>query len=86
MARVVIFGIQDFALLAHFYLKHDSEHETVAFSVSEDYMPEERTLEGLPVVPFEEIEERYSPSEYKFFAPMSPTKMNQLRKSTYDQI
>ncbi len=33
MAKVIIFGVQDFAQLAKFYLQHDSEHEVVAFSV-----------------------------------------------------
>lgn len=86
MACVVIFGVQDFASLAHFYLKHDSEHEVVAFSVNEEYLPEERTFEGLPVVPFETVEGFYAPGEFKFFAPMSHKKMNQLRASVYAGI
>jgi hypothetical protein len=36
MARVIIFGLQDFAQLAHYYLERDSEHQVVAFSVTED--------------------------------------------------
>jgi hypothetical protein len=31
MSRVIVFGLRDFASLAHFYLTHDSEHEVVAF-------------------------------------------------------
>jgi hypothetical protein len=37
MAKVIIFGVQDFAQLAKFYLQHDSEHEVAAFSVHEAY-------------------------------------------------
>ena len=55
MAKIVIFGLQDFASLAHFYLKHDSEHEEIAFSVTQEYLPGNRSFEGLPVVPFEEV-------------------------------
>ncbi|HEX5810364.1 MAG TPA: acetyltransferase [Anaerolineales bacterium] len=85
MSKVVIFGIQDFASLAHFYLKEDSPHEVAAFTVTQEYMPPEATFEGLPVVPFEELEETYPPGEYVFFAPMSHRKMNQLRASVYTQ-
>jgi sugar O-acyltransferase (sialic acid O-acetyltransferase NeuD family) len=85
MAKVVIFGLQDFASLAHFYLQHDSEHEVVAFSVTEEYLPDNRTFEGLPVVAFEAAERIYPPSNYVFFAPMSHRQMNMLRKTIYDQ-
>jgi sugar O-acyltransferase (sialic acid O-acetyltransferase NeuD family) len=86
MAQVIIFGIQDFAQLAHFYLRHDSEHHVVAFSVNEEYLPAGGTFEGLPVVAFERVEARYPPSQFKFFAPMSPRRMNRLRESVYRQI
>lgn len=86
MAKVIIFGVQDFAQLANFYLHHDSEYEVVAFSVNEQYLPETKTFEGLPVVAFEHVEKTFEPEEYKFFAPMSPSRMNRLRESIYTQI
>lgn len=86
MAKVIIFGIQDFAQLAKFYLQHDSEHDVAAFSVNERYLPEGKSFEGLPVVAFESVTETYAPAEFKFFAPMSPSRMNRLRESVYCQI
>lgn len=86
MAKVIIFGIQDFAQLANFYLQHDTKHEVVAFSVNNQYLPADRTFEGLPVIDFENVEKTYDPSEFKFFAPMSPARMNRLRESVYRQI
>ncbi len=86
MAKVIIFGIQDFASLAHFYLKRDTNHEVVAFSVHRQYLPATPEFEGLPIVPFEEIEKVYPPSEYEFFAPMSHRKMNRLRAEIYQAI
>jgi len=86
MAEVIVFGVLDTAQLAHFYLKHDSDHEVVAFSVSEEYLPESRTFEGLPVVPFEGIENVYTPGEFSFFAPLTGRKMNRLRESVYNQV
>jgi len=85
MAKVIIFGVQDFAQLANFYLQHDSDHEVVAFSVHERYLPEEKTFEGLPVVAFENVEKTHPPAAFKFFAPMSPSRMNKLRESVYNQ-
>ena len=86
MAKVVIFGIQDFAQLAKFYLQHDSDHEVVAFSVNAEYLPENKIFEGLPVVAFENVERDFPRSEFKFFAPMSPSRMNRLREKVFGQI
>ena len=86
MSKVIVFGICDFASLAHFYLRHDGQHEVVAFSVTEQYMPEGRVFEGLPVIPFEDVEDAYSPTGFAFFAPLSHQRMNRLRESIYSQI
>ncbi len=51
MADVIIFGIQDFAELAHFYLENDSPHKVVAFSVNEKYMPEGGEFRGFRCYP-----------------------------------
>ena len=85
MKDVIIFGVQDFAELAHYYLEHDSEYKVVAFTVHEAYLPQEKTFKGLPVIAFENIEAVYSPKEYKFFAPMAPKKMNTLREQVYSE-
>ncbi|MEM7130465.1 MAG: hypothetical protein AAF702_29335 [Chloroflexota bacterium] len=62
MAKVIIFGNLDAASLAHFYLRHDSEQEVVAFTVHEQYLPDEHEFEGVPLVPFEEVDNIYSPT------------------------
>ncbi|MRX67916.1 sugar O-acyltransferase, sialic acid O-acetyltransferase NeuD family [Flavobacterium resistens] len=86
MAKVIIFGIQDFAELAHYYLENDSEHEVVAFSVNAQYLPENNSFCGLPIIAFENIEEKYPVADFKFFAPMAPNKMNGLREKIYYEI
>lgn len=86
MADVVIFGVKDFASLAHFYLRHDSEHRVVAFTVHRDFLPAEREFEGLPVVPLEDLETTYPPDRYSAFAPMSHRKMNRLREGIYNEL
>ena len=72
--------------LHKFYYKYDSGHEVVAFSETEDYMHEEPEFEGLPVVPFETVQETHPPSEYRFHAPMSPQGVNRLREDIYGRV
>jgi len=84
MAKVIIFGVLDTAELAHFYITHDSEHEVVAFSINREYMKED-SFKGLPVVPFENIENEFSASAFKFFVPMTGKNMNKDRERIYSQ-
>lgn len=85
MSKVIIFGLEDFAELAHYYLTNDSEHDVVAFTVSKEYLPEEKTFKGLPIVNFDNIETQFSTEEYVMFAPLSPAKMNQIREKIYNE-
>lgn len=82
MARVVVFGVSQWAELAHFYLMHDSPHEVVAFTLDRDYL-EDSTYKGLPVVAFEDVEQQYPPDDFKMFIPMSFKKMNHVRADKY---
>lgn len=86
MSKIIIFGIQDFAELAHYYLEKDSDHEVVAFSVNKQFLPKELFFRGLPIIAFENIETFYPSKDYKFFAPMSPQRMNRMREDIYFKI
>ncbi|HEX8397607.1 MAG TPA: acetyltransferase [Pyrinomonadaceae bacterium] len=85
MKKVVIFGTQDFAELAHYYLTNDSPYDVAAFSLSQEYITGDE-FKGLPVAAFENVEEKYPPDDFAFFAPMSPRKMSRLRADIYNQI
>lgn len=82
--KIIIFGNRDTAELAHYYLTNDSNYEVVAFTVNQEYLTE-NTFLGLPIVPFENLESIYPPSEYLFFAPMTGVKMNTIRKNIYEE-
>lgn len=82
MAKVVIFGVSQWAELAHFYLTHDTDHEVVAFTLDGDYI-EASTYKDRPVIAFEQIEQYYSPGEFKMFIPMSFKRMNHVRAEKY---
>src|SRR4051812_2797947 len=86
MANVVIFGLRDNASLAHFYLKHDSPHTVVAFTVDRKFLPPETTFEGLPIVAWDELARDFPPGQVACFAPMSHRRMNRDREAVYDRI
>jgi sugar O-acyltransferase (sialic acid O-acetyltransferase NeuD family) len=86
MASVIVFGIRDFAELAHFYLSDDSPHEVVAFCVHREFLPEESSYLGLPIVPFEQVAEHLPPHECQFFVPMSASNMNRDRQAVYEAV
>lgn len=79
---LIIFGAGDIAQLAHYYFSADSNYEVVAFTVDEAYINETKFC-GLPVVPFEEIANRYSRDTHEMFVALSYSKLNQIRKEKY---
>ncbi|MEM9202302.1 MAG: acetyltransferase [Actinomycetota bacterium] len=81
---IVVFGLNDFASLAHFYLRHDSDREVVAFTAHADYV-DTAELEGKPVVAFEELTDRYPPGAVELLAPMAPRRANGDRQAVYEQ-
>ncbi len=83
MSDVVIFGSGQQAEVAHFYLTADSPHKVKAFTVDREYL-KETTFFGVPVVPFDEIEKHFPPTETKMFIAVGYTGMNTLRREKYD--
>ena len=68
--------------MANYYFDIDSDKEPVAFTVDAAYLKED-IFEGKPVLPFEEIENKYPPSEYLMFIAVSYSKMNKIREAKY---
>ena len=81
--KLVLLGDSAFAEIAYEYFTHDSEYEVVAFSVERDYLRREQ-LFGVPVVPFEELPERFAPAEHAFYAALVYTQGNALRRRLYE--
>jgi len=84
VSDVVVFGTGDFAQVACEYLRHDSAHEVVAFTVHERYV-ERQELLGLPVVPFEQMGDRHPPSACAMFVAIGFSGMNKTRRAMYDE-
>jgi len=79
---LVIFGTGDIAQLAHFYFTTDSNYEVVGFTVDADFITENKFC-GLPIVPFEDLTDFYSPETHELFVALSYSKLNQVRKEKY---
>jgi sugar O-acyltransferase (sialic acid O-acetyltransferase NeuD family) len=83
VAAIVIFGAGDIARLAHFYFSTDSDHEVAAFTVDREFRTGD-SFEGLPLVDFDRVAERYPPARHKMFVALSYAGMNELRAAKYE--
>lgn len=82
--KVVVFGLGSFAQVARVYLDCDSPYEVVAFTVDRAYMQGE-SAGGLPVVPFEDVERKYPPGQYKMLVAIGYNEGNHLRARKYEE-
>jgi len=82
--KALIFGTTDFAQVMRVYLRDDSDYDTAAFTVDEQYI-ESTSLLDLPVVPFESIAQTHPPSEYAIFVGIGFSKVNKNRRSVFER-
>jgi sugar O-acyltransferase (sialic acid O-acetyltransferase NeuD family) len=81
---VVLFGTGDFARVAHVYLRDDSPYEIAAFTVHGEYADAD-SFAGLPLVPFEELDQRHPPDAYDMLVAVGFSKVNRARAAIYDE-
>lgn len=81
--KLVIVGVGEFGGIAYDYFTMDSEYEVAAFAVERDYRTADEAF-GLSVVDFENMEEKYSPSEYEVFVAVTYVKLNRARRKLYE--
>ncbi|MEJ7747402.1 MAG: acetyltransferase [Luteimonas sp.] len=79
---LIIIGDSAFAEIAYEYFTHDSDFRVVAFSVEREFITRE-SLFGLPVVAFEDLQDRFAPASHHFYAALVYTQMNRLRTRLY---
>ncbi len=82
--KAIIFGTGSFAELVHYFLTHDSEYEVVAFTVSKDQIKKPQFMD-LPLIPFEEIKNSYSPNDYEMYIAVGYNQMNSVRERFYKE-
>lgn len=81
--QLVIVGDSAFAEIAYEYFTYDSPYEVKGFAVERDYLKKE-SLFGLPVVPFDEMQEKFPPAAYDVYVAVVYTQLNRLRKRLSD--
>jgi sugar O-acyltransferase (sialic acid O-acetyltransferase NeuD family) len=79
---LIIVGDGEFGEIAYEYFTHDSPYRVVAFAVEQAFLTKSE-LFGLPVVPFETLEQNYSPSEHSTFVAVTFTQLNRVRARLY---
>lgn len=84
MKKLIIVGNTSNARLAKYFFDIDSDYKVIAFSVNKEYITEEK-FEGLPIIPLEDLKEKYPPSETELFVAVGYTNMNKIREKLYNQ-
>ena len=79
---LIIFGTEEIAELAHFYFSNDSQYNVKAFTIDDEYIKEE-TKNNLPIIPYSEIIENFSPNDFHMHIALSYQKLNQLREEKF---
>ena len=72
-------------MVVRHYLTFHSPYEVVAHTVDRSYM-QGTDYEGLPLVPFEIIEETYSPDSYSMLVVVGYRHANELRAQKYAEV
>jgi sugar O-acyltransferase (sialic acid O-acetyltransferase NeuD family) len=80
--KLVIFGTRQIAEVIGWYFAHESDYQIVAYTVDAEYLTE-RTFQGAPVVPFEEVSQAFPAQDHTMFVAMSYAKMNDVRAAKY---
>ena len=84
MKKIVIFGNGDLAKLLLWYINKDTNREVVAFCVNQEFLRED-VFCNLPVVPFENLVDNYSITEFEILVAIGNSGMNDIRKKVFLQ-
>ena len=83
MKKIIIFGTGELAQRIFFYLQ-DSDDQVVAFCANKSKIDKEELL-GLPIITFENIEEKFPPSEFSMFIALAYSEMNKKRTKFFEE-
>lgn len=83
--KIIIFGTGDFARITRQYLDDDSDLEPVGFTANESLI-DKKELDGLPIIPFEQITTLYPPEKYTMIICIAFSQMNQKRAKIFEEI
>lgn len=84
MSKIVVFGAGKIADVAYYYLTNDSPHKIAAFTVDSVYLTKEEMF-SRPVVPFEDVQDKYPPDDFKMFIAVGYQNLNKFRAQKYGE-
>lgn len=82
MKKLIIYGTGLIAELAEFYFINDTDYQIAAFTNASEFITDSH-FHNKPLISFEGIEDKYSPTEYEIFIALGYKKTNQVRQSRY---
>lgn len=85
MEKVVIYGTGNHAEVIAHEMKEYNLHHVVAFTVKKEFL-NEKELNGLPVVPYENLTENYPPDQFKMFIAIGPQYVNRAREELFAEV
>lgn len=80
MRQLIVFGAQAFAEICHYYFSKQSDYQVVAVTVDGAYIRESKFC-GLPVVPFEELHQKFPSTVADMFVAVGHQKLNSQREA-----
>jgi sugar O-acyltransferase (sialic acid O-acetyltransferase NeuD family) len=80
---LVIFGLGTLARLARSYFLRDTDHDLVAFTVHRDHVAA-TPVQGVPCVPFDELDHHFPPGECSLFVAVGYTDVNRRRAEIFE--
>lgn len=82
MKEVILYGNRSAARGMYFDLQSFTDYKVVAFTVDQEFI-EEKEILGLPVVPFETIEENFPPENHAMFIAVGYVANNRVRSTKF---
>lgn len=82
MKNLVVFGANNLGRLLKYYVEKCDDRKIVAFTMDANFIEADLFL-GLPVIPFEELESLFPPSENEILLAIGEHKMNDIRKDVF---
>lgn len=82
LADIVIFGAGNMAEMANVYIERHSDDRIVGFTVDAAYKNGDSFC-GRPLVAWEELEEHFPPTQVKLLGPLTPKKINSIRRDRF---
>jgi sugar O-acyltransferase (sialic acid O-acetyltransferase NeuD family) len=83
--EIIIFGTGEFAQEIFLYLEKFSKLKVVAFTINKEFIKDEILFEK-PIIPFEEIENKYSPNDVSMLICIGFSKMNKKREKIFLEV